>query len=207
VDGRGGQWSCPLRDDGEVFVDDLVTRSRPPVRQARADRRAERRRLARCDALSSRLAELHSVRALLAQAAEVVSAGWVQGGWFTVGTPTGEVVVTAYDLRLVDTYPVTGACLVGGVIYAAGGPEYARTQLVQRTLDVTWHAMREDVDLPVVVCPSPQVRTTYLLDLTRWNDARGRTRAEVVDLLGSARHLAEVHSDACRAERLALHGA
>jgi hypothetical protein len=175
-----------------------------PTRPARQDRRAERRRLARCDALSSRLAELNSIRALLAQAAEVASEGWVQGGWFTVGTPRGEVVVTAYDLRLVDTYPVTGACLAGAVVHAAGGPATVGSQLVQRTLDVTWHALREDAVPPAVLCPAPQVRTTRLLDLTRWNDARGRTQADVVGLLGSAQQLAAEQSAACRAEQDAL---
>jgi hypothetical protein len=185
-------------------VSNLVTHSRPLVRQARSDRRSERRRLARCDALSSRLAELHAIRAVLTQAAEVVSHGWVQGAWFSVATPVRDVAVTVYDLRMVRDNPVTGACLVGSVVHAAGGPEMARTQLVQRTLDLTWHALHEDLEPPAVVCPSPQVRTMRLLDLTHWNDERGRTQAEVVDLLGSARHLAEAHGDACRAERLAL---
>jgi len=163
--------------------------------------RRERRRLARCDALSARLAELHSIRSLLAQAAEVVAHGWVQHGWFTVGTPTGEVVVTAYRLRLVDTYPVTGACLAGAVVHAAGGPANAGSQLTQRSLDLTWHALRDDDVPPAVGCPSPQVRTMRLLDLTRWNDARGRTPSDVVGLLGSAQRLAAEHSAVCRAEQ------
>jgi hypothetical protein len=182
----------------------LVTRCRPLVRPARADRRAERRRLARCDALSSRLAELHAIRVVLARAAETVSHGWVQGGWFSVDTPTGEVMVTAYDVRLVRDHPVTGACLVGGIVEAAGGPAAARTQLVQRTLDLTWHALRDDSAPPAALVPTPPVRTMRLLDLTRWNDSPGRTRTEAVDLLRAARRLAELHSDACRVERLAL---
>ena len=124
----------------------LVTWSRPPVGQARPDPRSERRRLDRCDTLSSRLAELHAIRAVLSEAAEVVSHGWVQGAWFTVATPVRQVAVTVYDLRMVRDHPVTGACLVGSVVYAAGGPEMARTQLVQRTLDLTWHALHEDVE-------------------------------------------------------------
>jgi hypothetical protein len=40
-----------------------------------------------------------------------------------------------------------------------------------------------------------------LLDLTRWNDARGRTRDDVVGLLGSAQRLAAEHSALCRAEQ------
>jgi hypothetical protein len=174
------------------------------VGQARPDPRSERRRLDRCDTLSSRLAELHAIRAVLSEAAEVVSHGWVQGAWFTVATPVRQVAVTVYDLRMVRDHPVTGACLVGSVVYAAGGPEMARTQLVQRTLDLTWHALHEDVDPPAVACPSPQVRTMRLLDLTHWNDARGRTQAEVVDLLESTEHLADLHTRACHAERQSL---
>ncbi len=174
-------------DGGEVRVSTLMTR---PTTSARHDHRAERRRLARCDALSSRLAELRSIRDVLAQAAEMVGHGWVQDAWFTVGTPRGEVAVTAFDLRLVDTYPVTGACLAGAVVHAGGGPAAVGSQLTQRTLDLTWHALREGAVPPAALCPSPQVRTMRLLDLTRWNDARGRTQAEVVDLLGAARHVA-----------------
>ena len=178
-----------------------MTQPTQVTQPTRHDHRVERRRLARCDALSARLAELQSIRDLLAQAAEVVAHGWVQGGWFTVGTPTGEVVVTAYHLRLVDTYPVTGACLAGAVVHAAGGPATVRSQLTQRSLDLTWHALRDDEALPAVRCPSPQVRTMRLLDLTRWNDARGRTRADVVGLLGSAQRLAAEQSAVCRAEQ------
>ena len=114
-----------------------------PSRGRRA-RWAERRRLKRQDALSSRLAELRAIGALLEQAAEVVEAGWVQGAWFTVATPGGDRAVTAYDMGLAVTQPVTGACLVGAVVQAAGGPAEVRSQLVQRSLDLAWHALRED---------------------------------------------------------------
>jgi hypothetical protein len=171
-----------------------------PARPARRERRADQRRLARCDAASARLAELHTMRGVLTEAAELVRHGWVQGGWFTVGTPTGEVVLTAYDLRLVETYPVTGACLVGSIVHAAGGPQRAHSQLVQRTLDLTWHALRDDAEPPGVLCPAPPVRAMRLLDLTRWNDASGRAQADVVDLLGATHHLADLHAHATAAE-------
>src|SRR5919202_1572201 len=116
----------------------------PLLRPGRRDRRAERRRLKRQDALSGQLAELHAICALLEQAADVVSAGWVQGAWFTVATPRGKRAVTAYGLSMAESSPVTGACLVGAIVQAAGGPATVRSQLVQRTLDVTWHALRED---------------------------------------------------------------
>jgi hypothetical protein len=182
---------------GEVPMSTVMTR---PTTPARHDHRAERRRLARCDALSSRLAELHAMRELLAQAAQLVEQGWVQDAWFTVGTPRGEVAVAAYDLRLVDTYPVTGACLAGAIVHAGGGPASVGSQLTQRTLDLTWQALLDDDEPQAALCPSPQVRTMRLLDLTRWNDTRGRTQVEVVGLLGSARRLAAEHSAPYRAE-------
>ena len=185
-------------------MDTFATRIRRPSRTARTDGRAERRRLARQDVLSSRLAELHAISDLLERAGDMVDHGWIQGGWFTVATPRGEAVVMAYDVDLARSHPVTGACLVGAVVHAGGGPEAASTQLVQRTLDLTWHAVRGDLEPPATLCPSPAVRKMRLNDLTRWNDAPGRTRAEVVGMLAAARELSVVRAEGCRAERDAV---
>ena len=166
--------------------------------RGRLARRAERRRLERQDALSRRLAELWAIDALLGRAAEVVEAGWVQDAWFTVATPAGDRAVTAYDMGMAVDRPVIGACLVGAVVQAAGGPTEVRSQLVQRTLDLAWHALREDPGRPVRWCPGPCVRTMHVLELTYWNDAPGRTQEEVVDLLQAARRTADVQRDLCR---------
>lgn len=178
----------------------------PPRRPARAgaERRAERRRLRRHDVLSSRLAELHAIGELLEQAAEVVRRGWIQGAWFAVLTVDGTRAVTAYDLSLVDTHPVTGACLVGAVVQAAGGPATVTSQLVQRTLDLTWHTLREDPERAIRWCPGPRARMMQTLDLTHWNDAPGRTQGDVVDLLRAAQHAAAVERDRCLAEQAAI---
>lgn len=170
-------------------------------RPGRHERRAERRRLQRQDELSGHLAELQAISALLERAVEVVGVGWVQGAWFTVATAGGRRTVTAYDLRLAEKRPVTGACLVGAVVQAGGGPAAVRSQLVQRTLDLAWHTLREDPERPVRWCPGPQVRMRRVLDLTHWNDAPGRTQSEVVDLLLAARRTAGVQRDLCRAEQ------
>jgi hypothetical protein len=98
--------------------------------------------------------------------------------------------------------PVTGACLVGAVVQAAGGPATVRSQLVQRTLDLTWHALREDPSQPVRWCPGPRMRTMQVLELTHWNDAPERTRADVVDLLQSAQETADVQLRKCRADQV-----
>jgi hypothetical protein len=57
---------------------------------------------------------------------------------------------------------------------------------VQRALDLTWHALHGDPAAPVRWCPSPNERAAHVRDLTRWNDATGRTAADVTALLDSA---------------------
>ncbi|HZG97801.1 MAG TPA: hypothetical protein VEY14_06005, partial [Nocardioidaceae bacterium] len=64
----------------------------------RADR-AERRQLAQHDRHSARLAELHSIRALLQEAVPVISAGWVQRSWFAVTDKAGKTrAITAHNV-------------------------------------------------------------------------------------------------------------
>lgn len=139
------------------------------------------------DAVSARLAELHLIRMVLRDATVVVSAGWVQHGWFATRDAQGEQrLVTAFHLGDLAHRPVSGACLVGSVVAAGGGPASVRSQLVQRTLDLTWHALREDPHSVVRWCPGPEVRMAHVRDLTRWNDHPARTAADVVALLGTA---------------------
>lgn len=170
----------------------------------RRERRVERRRLRRLDALSAQLAELPTIAEVLDRAAGVVRSGWVQGAWFAVEAPGGHRTVTAYDLRLAEEHPVVGACLVGAVIEAGGGPGEVRSQLVQRSLDLIWHVLREDAARPVRWCPGPRVRMMSVVDLTYWNDAPQRRQAEVVGLLVAAQHAAGVQQDLCRAEQREL---
>ena len=183
------------------MLTDQVLLHRVPSRPSRRERRAERRRLKNLDALSARLAELHAIRALLEQSASVIDRGWVKGAWFTVDTANGPRAVTAHDLDLVVDGTVTDACLVGAVVQAAGGPATVRTQIVQRTLDLTWHALREDAAQQVRWCPGQPVRTMHVLELTYWNDAPERTRTDVLNLLQTARDTADVQLQRCRAEQ------
>ncbi len=138
------------------------------------------------------------------QTAKVVDAGWIQGAWFTVAGPSGPRVVTGHEVDLAMDQPVIGACLVGGVVQAAGGPATVRSQLVQRTLDLTWHALREDTSQPVRWCPAPRIRMMHVLELTHWNDAPERTRADVLDLLEAAQETAALQRRRCRAEQAVL---
>jgi hypothetical protein len=57
---------------------------------------------------------------------------------------------------------------------------------VQRTLDLTWHALNEGPRQPVRWCPAPPIRAAHLRDLTRWNDHHQRTSQHVSALLDAA---------------------
>lgn len=144
----------------------------------------ERRRLASQDRRMAHLAELHGIRNLLTAAATLVSSGWVQHGWFSTAGPSGQRhVVTAHTMGAMSDEPISGACLVGAIVHAGGGPAAVHTQLVQRTLDLTWHTLYEDARQPVRWCPPPPLRMAHVRDLTRWNDGPERTSAQVSDLL------------------------
>lgn len=182
----------------------MLTLTRPPRHQDRRQRREEKRRLRRIDTLSTHLAGLHAVDDLLDAAVGVVERGWIQNAWFRVTGPQGSRSVTGPGLRYAVKHPVTGACLVGSVVEAAGGVETVRSMRVQRTLDLLWHTLREDPDRPVRWCPGPSLRMMHTMDLTHWNDAPERTQGEVVDLLRRARRTAEAERARCLAEREAL---
>ncbi len=156
--------------------------------------------------MSAQLAQLHVIRTLLEQATEIVRGGWVQGAWFAVETGGGTRAVTAPHLHLTTDHPVTGACLVGSVVQAGGGPDAVRSQPVQRALDLVWHSLREDAGQRVRWCPGPPVRMIHVLDLTHWNDAPDRTRGEVVQLLRSSVAAADAQRERCLSEQAVLLG-
>ncbi len=154
--------------------------------------------------MSARLAELHSIKALLTSAVATVSSGWVQHGWFSVSDGQGRAhTVDAHHLHLLESRPVSGGCLVGAVVHAAGGPATVRSQLVQRTLDLLWHALHEDARRPVRWCPAPSVRMSHVRDITRWNDAPQRTAGQAVAALVSAVGVAENEVERLRASTVA----
>jgi hypothetical protein len=191
-------------DTGGSLVSTVFSHVDRPSRCERQQRRAARRQLKRQDTVSSHLAELHAVHDVLERGVEVIDTGWLQHGWFTVMTPEGLRAVTAHNLNDAVDKPVFGACLVGSVVQGAGGPSAVRTQLVQRTLDLVWHTLREDPDRPVRWCSDPRTRTLRVLDLTRWNDSPTRTHGEVVALLLAAQQTANRERDRYRAEQLSL---
>jgi hypothetical protein len=157
-----------------------------PAPRGRTPRR-ELRRLRDRDRRSARLAELHGLRALVLVARDLVRAGWLQGAWAAYPAEEGgtRLVVSSGDLAPSLDEPV-GLCLVGALVSAGGGPAAAREQPVQRALDLTWHALHRDQAAPVRWCPSPPERAAHVRELTRWNDAAGRTATDVMALLDCA---------------------
>ena len=177
----------------------LRSRGRRKIRRAQRD---ERRRRARDAQVAARLAELHHIRILLEDAIAVVGAGWVQRAWFAVPDDQGRRrTVTAHNLHVALDSPVAAACLVGAIVQTGGGPRQVHSQLVQRTLDLTWHALRQSPHQPVRWCPAPAVRAAHVRDLTRWNDDTDRTAGQVTELLRTAVRTADAQADLVRHQR------
>lgn len=163
-----------------------------------------RRQAARYDRMSGQLAELHQIRALLADACLVLRAGWIQNGWFAYRDDTGnQRLVGSHDLKQLTGRRLTGACLVGAIVQAGGGPAAARTQPVHRALDLTWHALVRAESYPVGYCPAPALRIARTRDLTLWNDRPHRQAQEVTALLLAADRMAAAEIDRLQQVRAA----
>ena len=194
-----------------------VERRPDTVRARLAERRLLARRnrlLARQDRLVGRLAELRDIAELAVRAGAVIETGWIQRGWYRYATEAPENRAPE-DRAPEDRAPenrapkdgpadrsIAGACLVGAIVHAAGGPQAFNTQLVQRSLDLTWNTLYGVAGDSLAWCPAPSVRTSHLRDLIRWNDQPGRTRDEVRDLLAATEAEAGRLSDLTRAQRL-----
>jgi hypothetical protein len=176
-------------------------------RQSRREAKRLRRALREQDRLGAKLAELHLIDALLADATRVVERGWLQHGWFAYVDASGERRVvtgcTPRTTRHLAPDSVVATCLVGAVVHAAGGPSKARDQVVRRTLDLTWHALFRGAHEPVRWCPSSPDRAGHVMDLVRWNDGPGRTPREVTALLSRARGLSAAETERTRSRQLA----
>jgi hypothetical protein len=169
----------------------------------RRDRRRQRRALRDRDRASAKLAELFRIDALLAEAAHVIERGWLQNGWFTYVDGSGSrVLVTGCSPRIarrLSTEQVTSTCLVGAIVHAAGGPSEAGSQLVKRSIDLTWHASYRGAHERIRWCPAATERAGHVMDLVRWNDTPGRTAGEVLALLDRARALGHAEVERTRA--------
>ncbi|MCW2802558.1 MAG: hypothetical protein JWN06_775 [Propionibacteriaceae bacterium] len=140
------------------------------------------------------LRRLDRVRDTLEQARTVIERdGWTSGGWFTVRAPSGGVRVAApleaYALRDARSR-VVSACLVGTLLRLADDPDAATSvRDVWGSVDELYEAMHEQLghaSLPPGRVYSANDRRTRLQGVTAWNDAPGRTRDQVLDLLDRA---------------------
>src|SRR3954451_18151218 len=184
-----------LRNDGE------------PVRRREVSRRNLWRRVARSvrgrhqpyDSVAARLRQLDEVLEVLAAARSVVEDGWVQDAWFAV-RPASQRAPAPPAARVSSSlsYParddLAGACLVCAVVHSVRlrhpGDARAEVNGVGPAIDVLWDALQESRGLGSRgvagrVAP-PAVRAARVRDLTRWNDQRGRSLGEVLDLLDLA---------------------
>ena len=140
------------------------------------------------------LAQLARTRYALEQARFVLRRdGWTSGAWFSVATASG-------TLRHASTYEsfgllsarsgVVNGCLVGTLLRMADDPDQVPT------VDDVWHCVDElyeavheslgHVSLPAGRAYPQHERRARLRGLTAWNDERGRTQDQVVDVVDRA---------------------
>jgi len=140
------------------------------------------------------LRQLDRVRDTLEQARTVIAMdGWTTGGWFTVRRPDGGTrlctTTEAFSLRQPGSEVVNG-CLVGTLVRLADDPDRVPTvRDVWGCVDELYEAMHERMghtSLPGGQVQSIGERRARLRCLTAWNDAPGRTREHVLDLLDRA---------------------
>ena len=119
--------------------------------------------------------------------------GWTSGAWFSVATAAGEV-------RRVSTYETFGllsaragvahGCLVGTLLRMAEDPDQVPTvHDVWHCVDELYEAMHESLghtSYPPGRAYAHADRRARLRGLTAWNDERGRTQEQVVQLVDRA---------------------
>ncbi|MFZ7089278.1 DUF6197 family protein [Curtobacterium sp. RRHDQ10] len=155
-----------------------------------------RRLVAHQRRLDAQLAELGRLEELLGEARAVIERGWIQHAWFAYLDDRGRTrKASSAGAMDVSGRPLVGACLVGSVVYAAGGPHAVHSQPVQRALDLVWHALAVEEGAPVLWCPAPDVRMARVRDLTSWNDAASRRADDVAALLLTAERVAVGESE------------
>lgn len=138
--------------------------------------------------------QLERVRVTLELGREAIAAGgWTQGAWFEVGSAVGETrpvePADAYGL-LRSRGSVAGACLVGTLLQLAEDPDRPTSVAdVWRCVDELYEAVHERMGhtaRPAGLAYPHETRRAHLGMLTRWNDAPGRTREQVLDLFDRA---------------------
>ena len=133
---------------------------------------------------------LEQVRALLEAAHTELSAGWVQGGWWS-SDGGRHTVRNGLAAGASAGGPVSAACLVGALIRAGSGPggDSETGRAINAVYDALWESQGQPATTPGPGSADgvfPPVRQARVQALTRWNDARGRTSGEVLAVLDRA---------------------
>lgn len=142
---------------------------------------------------ASRLARLEELLTVLDTARAELERGWVQGGWWAVPGNGGPALLTGFAAAAADPKQVNGVCLVGALLRGGSrrlphsGSEVGRA--VDAVYDAVWESRGHAAVTPYTglePVSAPPVRLARVQTLTRWNDAAGRTRAEVLAVVDSA---------------------
>src|SRR5512135_601644 len=144
-----------------------------------------------------RRASLERLLALLEAARGELEAGWVQGGWWLVPGDGGRRrLLTGFAAGASRPEPASAVCLVGALVRAgsrqsrdAGSQGSQVGRAIGAVYDALWESRGQPAAEPgpgLLAVSSPQVRLAQVQTLTRWNDATGRTRDEVLGILDRA---------------------
>ena len=137
-------------------------------------------------------AVLERLLALLEAARAELSAGWVQGGWWSTPSRDGrQILLTGLAAGPSAQETVGAVCLVGALIRAGSGQgrDSEAGRAIDAVYDALWESRGQATATPGPGLPkvsSPQVRQARTQALTRWNDAQGRTSDEVLAVLDRA---------------------
>lgn len=137
------------------------------------------------------LARLEEVRGVLEEARDILARGWVQDDFFLVVDRRGRIVpADPLHLGLMPAGSVVGACLVGALVHGARTLDpRLRDAGHLAAVDAAWEALQEVQSGEAGAtrpASSPAQRAGRVRDLTRWNDAPGRSQGEVLRLLDVA---------------------
>ncbi len=137
-------------------------------------------------------AGLERLLALLEAARAELSAGWVQGGWWSTPSRDGrQILLTGLAAGPSAPETVGAVCLVGALIRAGSGQggDSEAGRAIDAVYDALWESRGQPIATPgpgLLMVSSPPVRQARTQALTRWNDAQGRTSDEVLAVLDRA---------------------
>lgn len=140
------------------------------------------------------LRQLDRVRDTLEQARVVIARnGCTSGAWFAVRVHAGDTRLVHAPEAVRFTHPradVVNACLIGTLVRLAEDPDRVPTgHDVWGCVAELYEAMHEKMghaSWPGGRTSSLSERTAHLQALTAWNDAPGRSREQMLDLVDRA---------------------